>query len=547
MFFPLALSLRAEDIPDEIRLLDRKCATFSNDKLEIIKKIFRADCFKGDELQSREYDFLPHKYTSPAKHFYIHYAISGEDSVDVTDKNKNGIPDYIDSVAYYFDLVYDFEVNQVGMKTPPKDNNAGGNDLYDIYVAEIGTGDKGYYGFTYPENQTIPTPSYIVIDNNFSKNDKYKDPQSGQLIKTYNTYGIDALKITAAHEFNHAIQFAYNQQASKTEVLAEMSSTLFEYLMFPEIKDYKYYMNSFLKYLPRYSLFSSTPAHGYYWSTLFIKITESHGNRDFVKEIWNNTERFYNVYDVYNETFKQKLNTNLDRELIDMAEWLYHTGNKHDLDKHFRDSHLLDSLKFQYSSTFSPPSLMYSNIIKPYSYLPLRVVFMNEIDYGNDTLDFFLLNLNKKNIQQSDFKSDNFNITIQNKQNVSCDTTVVKNNYCYSLNSDVNIYSRFFESIGGKFSDAVFPNPFTGESDFIAFPVSNRTTSSKVHLSIYTIDNYCVYDNWVSIGVIENHRAAIWYAIPRDLNNGIYHYKIVDNSNNSSYFGKFAVEKKTND
>ena len=84
--------------------------------------------------------------------------------------------------------------------------------------------------------KNLPSPSEIpyVIQNTGAEfnpsllNDKKKG--------TYFETGIAALKITAAHEFHHAIQFMYGED-SQTPALNEMTSTFMEYRLFPETVD----------------------------------------------------------------------------------------------------------------------------------------------------------------------------------------------------------------------------------------------------------------------------------------------------------------------
>jgi hypothetical protein len=58
---------------------------------------------------------------SPQGRFRIHYDTTGLDAVDRTDKDGNGIPDYIDSVCAVFDYVYQRQVIEMGYNRPPTD------------------------------------------------------------------------------------------------------------------------------------------------------------------------------------------------------------------------------------------------------------------------------------------------------------------------------------------------------------------------------------------------------------------------------------------
>jgi len=124
-------------------------------------------------------------------HFNIHYATSGADAPPPSDAgNSNGIPDWVENVADVFEAVYSREVSQMGYRQPP-------NIPYDVYLQQLA--DRSEFGFTQSDLLTGQSAtSYIVIDNDFSES----------IYHPYN--GATGLRITAAHEFHHAIQYGYN-------------------------------------------------------------------------------------------------------------------------------------------------------------------------------------------------------------------------------------------------------------------------------------------------------------------------------------------------
>ena len=73
------------------------------------------------------------------------------------------------------------------------------------------------------------------------------DDKNGSGNQSFNTFGMDALKITAVHEFHHAIQFAnygINDQLYDVSFY-ELFSTWLEFHVFPDIKDYHFYVRDF--------------------------------------------------------------------------------------------------------------------------------------------------------------------------------------------------------------------------------------------------------------------------------------------------------------
>ena len=91
------------------------------------------------------------------------------------------------------------EVGKLGYRRPVTDGRRGGNRKFDVYLSDVGA--KGLYGYCAPEF-TKPgyrrlASGYCVLDNDFARSQFGAKPS-------------DSLKVTAAHEFFHAVQFAYD-------------------------------------------------------------------------------------------------------------------------------------------------------------------------------------------------------------------------------------------------------------------------------------------------------------------------------------------------
>lgn len=170
----------------------------------------------------------PNKDTSmvsPSGFFRIHYNI-----------DTSGIPAYdasltieqnVMQVAFALDSSYNFEVNHLGYPPPPQDNGEGGDNLYDVYISNLGN----LYGFTQPETfiGNDITTSYIVIDDNY---------------QGFFTTGLDGMRVTVAHELHHAIQVGnYTvQRFNQDGYFYEITSTAMEEFVYDDINDYYAYM-----------------------------------------------------------------------------------------------------------------------------------------------------------------------------------------------------------------------------------------------------------------------------------------------------------------
>ncbi len=130
----------------------------------------------------------------------VHWVESSGDSVDLTDTSPaNGIPDYVDTVLTTMDDVHQTYVDAGYHQTLP-DDGQGGSTLPDIYLSNIGP--DGLYGYCTTDQQNwvdgYAVYAYCVLDNDY---DAAEFPTNTP---------IENMQVTAAHEYYHAVQFAYD-------------------------------------------------------------------------------------------------------------------------------------------------------------------------------------------------------------------------------------------------------------------------------------------------------------------------------------------------
>jgi len=171
-------------------------------------------------------------------HFCVHWVRSTRDAPSLRDRNpKNHVPDWIDKVKAVMNFVWSKEVVQYGYGPPKPDGNSsshrGGNpnSRIDIFVQDVGR--FGLYGYCASDDPRINVrndlSAYCTFDDDFSKR------------QFPGIHGVNALKVTAAHEFNHAIQFNYDMfedlwflEATATNMEADVYPTIHDnYQYFP--------------------------------------------------------------------------------------------------------------------------------------------------------------------------------------------------------------------------------------------------------------------------------------------------------------------------
>ena len=219
-----------------------------------------------------------------SEYFRFHYSTSGPHAVDTKDIDNNLRPDYVEEVIKVFDYVADKLHNEMGYTRPPSDGyysstrDKGGSNHYDIYIRSI---PSKYYGYVQPEeysqgngdnerselrNEKNAFTSYMAIRNNYKK---------------FSLSELENIKVTAAHEYFHAIQFGYD--GWEKPWLLEASAIWMEEEIYDEINDCYQYMKDWFKY-PHKSLDES----GFHWygSFIFFEYIEQHmGGSDTIRKI----------------------------------------------------------------------------------------------------------------------------------------------------------------------------------------------------------------------------------------------------------------------
>ncbi len=167
--------------------------------------------------------------------FCVHYVMSTSDAPDLTNSNADPAPDYVELMASDFEYVRSVEngAEQMGWRPPPSDYGQGGDDKTDVYIKQLG---PSIYGYSAPEDYQSSSYAYMVMD------DDYADFGP--------TRPRDLLQVTAAHEYNHVLQFGYNR--FQDTWMLESSATWSEEQVYPAVSNY-------VGYLPGWAACTAAP------------------------------------------------------------------------------------------------------------------------------------------------------------------------------------------------------------------------------------------------------------------------------------------------
>ncbi len=296
----------------------------------------------GVELYARPTDKVDTYRDSDSGWFRIHYTTTGPDAVyrATVDNNSNGHPDYVDTVAMVMDSVRVFLLDSLGYPAPPTDGfyPSGDGDLYDVYLYNIGA---NFYGLAYADSVRIDgslrATSFLELDNDYQQLEGYTDRP------------LDAVRVTAAHEYFHSIQFGMDvtefeyypsEGAPEKRYWMEMSAVWAEEIVYDDINDYYNYLPAYYNY-PTVSIQQqesySADVHPYAAAVYPIYLTEKY-DRDIVRLIWQFCMQrgagphFFQACDSALKIYSGRIDTLVTVDHFrEFALWNYFTGSRRDL------------------------------------------------------------------------------------------------------------------------------------------------------------------------------------------------------------------------
>jgi hypothetical protein len=182
----------------------------------------------------------------------VHYVTSTDDAS--TDAAAAHVRDVIQRIYGIY--------KAAGYRMPESDGTAGGDSRVDIYLKDIG---PEYYGYCAPEpragSRAHHMPAFCVLDNDYSHSQfPSGTPESN-------------LDVTAAHEFFHAVQFAYD--AYEDPWFMEGTAAWVEDYVYNSINDNRQYLRFGPLHKPGLSLDKDT-TFGVYGDWIFFRWLTEH-------------------------------------------------------------------------------------------------------------------------------------------------------------------------------------------------------------------------------------------------------------------------------
>ena len=231
-----------------------------------------------------------HGYSAPSRHICgthvcVHWVSSTTDAPPMNDADHDGAPDQVERTLAAFESAWVFEVGRLGFRAPKSDagsHDHGPDGRLDVYLADVGNDDLAGYvatddphasggGYAYRDYS-----AYVVVDDDFAT---WQLGSSG---------GEGGLRVTAAHELFHTVQYAYDFGEGRW--LMEGTAAWMEDQFADDVNANRVWLQDSPLTRPWVPLNSSDADHEYGAWIFFRYLTESLGRGrmdvSFIRRVW---------------------------------------------------------------------------------------------------------------------------------------------------------------------------------------------------------------------------------------------------------------------
>jgi uncharacterized protein YegP (UPF0339 family) len=469
--------------------------------------------------------------------FHIYYDTTGANEPALLDASNHRISntaeEYVDSVGRIFNDVYKVEIGLLGYAAPPFES---GETYYRIFISNMSNYSSGTYGSTNWDESLSPLntdgsapryPCFIELHNDF--------------IEFY-TKGMNAVKVTAAHEFHHMIQIGSYGFRSDDLFFYEITSTWMEDVVYTYVNDYYNYLYNYFNYFSRGISFNA-PDHGGYERCIWAHYLAKRFGPSIMLNVWDGMKTL---------PFLESTNTalvnrgsNLQTAFSEFTYWNYFTADRADTVRYYPEgNHYPRFQPLQQKSYQNMP-----DSIGGYIY-PLSSS-MYEFDLLSDTITAMISNVEVDAAEQKDDLTRRIDIVFSLSvpsvpyqefssglmaKVIVTDTSLWRSSFSQGIRRDTVITPLRF-----AVSSNASPNPFRlMDSQKLLLPIQD-TIAKTADVYFYSSSLNLAYSKLLPVSIAgSNHVIAVLSSeLKSNLSSGIYF--VIAKTKNNEYRWKVAV------
>ena len=333
------------------------------------------------------------QYDKIIGHFRIFYDLSGPNTPMLFDGTGKQIGDalaYVDSVGAIFNHVWNIEIDSLGFQQPPFES---GDSCYNISISDRGDGD---YGIT----NTVDLISGTQIPERYSSN---IDIDNDFIGSNYTSKGIQALRVTAAHEFHHAIQYGYGWWEDNEIYAYELTSTWMEDVVYTDVNDYYQYLLDYFVGFHDGLSFNSGNYRGYERCILAHFLAKRYGI-SIMKDVWTamRTQPFLESLDAV----LLGRGSSLQAAFGEFTYWNYFTADRADTVKYYPEGNHYPRFQPLQQKSFRQTTDSIGGDVYSLS------SSMYEFDLPSDTITSMIANVEVGSAEQRDITTRRVDVTL---------------------------------------------------------------------------------------------------------------------------------------
>ena len=404
---------------------------------------------------------------------------------------------FVDSVAAVIGYVSVFETSGLGYPSPPADGTLGGGPELDVYIMDLGS----TYGYTTPDQLISDggkSTTFISIDNDFT----FVRPDSNK--------GMPALRVTAAHEFHHAVQIGCYGYWTEDVFFYEITSVWMEDEVYTAVNDYLTYL------LASWSHFRN-PDRPFAANDLIMysrgiwgKYIEKRFGREAMKRTWEEIPAFRPLQAIDRALGRPEYGSSLGAAYAEWTLWNYFTGSRSDSVAYYPEGRQYPEIA-QMPREFMPPSTTLDGSLQPLG-ARYHQVLLQPTQNKRDTLTIAVSSVDIPGAFNGSLSMEPYQYIVSAEQSDPLFKPTDAGVYVKLIVSTPLNWSTWYIVGSTARRDAgiltlregsAFPNPFTPDgSSLVSIPVDGSSRVAGT-LSVFSSSMDLVYssDTQQSVGV----------------------------------------------
>jgi hypothetical protein len=429
--------------------------------------------------------------------FKIFYDTSGSPHVpallDVNNQPLDSTAEaYVDSVGAIFNYVYSVEVDGLGYQSPPHEQ---GESYYRIFIQDMNYYLRRSYGLTdwdpsalnlNPSGYPPQYACFVLVDKD------YKD---------YHTKGINALKVTAAHEFHHVIQVSSYGFRDNELFAYEITSTWMEDVVYTDVNDYYYYLSNYFDGFKidqvALSFNYSDLNHGGYERCIWAHYLAKRFSPSIMRDVWTRmrTQTFLESTDAT----LVNIGSNLQTAFAEFTYWNYYTADRADTVKYYPEGNHYPRFQPLQNKRYTTGDVTVGGDVSPLS------SSMYEFDLASsDTLTAMIANVDVNAAELGQTLTKRVDVTLSSQALISPYYELENGLKVKIVVADFLLWQGFFSQsstlqyVLKRLSD-IAPNPFRINNDQQLFLPVNEDEIGLSQVYLYSSSLSLVYTAEVNV------------------------------------------------